>query len=100
MGNWQGDECRLCPSDILKKSLKARYSLFTRAFGLDQGVSSRDPHRIRETTSVGKPDGAGRGAFEHEHGAETNQGKLEAILKLLKRRPLLLKVECPIGPGD
>ena len=60
----QGDECRLCPSDmrssehelpfnVPNKALKLCNSLFTRAFGLGQGVSSRDPHRIRETTSVG-----------------------------------------------
>jgi hypothetical protein len=71
-GTEKADECRLCPSDmrffehelpfnVLTKALKVCNSLFTRAFGLGQGVSSRDPHRIRETTSVGKPDGAGRG---------------------------------------
>jgi hypothetical protein len=49
------------PFSVLNKALKVRNSLFTRAFGLGQGVSSRDPQRIRESTSVGKPDGAGRG---------------------------------------
>ena len=71
-GTWKGEESRLCPSDmrffehelpfnVLNKALKVCNLLFTREFGLDQGVSSRDPHRIREATSAGKPDGAGRG---------------------------------------
>ena len=80
-GTWKGDECRLCPSDmrffehespfnVLDKALKVCNSLFTRAFGLGQGVSSRDPHRIRETTSEGNLTVQVEGAFEHEQGVE------------------------------
>jgi hypothetical protein len=58
------------PFSVLNKALKVCNSLFTRAFGLGQVVSSRDPHRIRETTTEGNLTVQVEGAFEHEQGVE------------------------------
>ena len=67
------------PFNVLNKALKVCNSLFTRAFGLGQGLRSRDPHRIRETTSVGNLTVQVEGAFKYKHGVEANLGKLKAI---------------------